>query len=334
MFFRKEITPRAVRAFRRRRGWTLEQMADAVWATAREVAAWEAGTVRVPRDQVRRMREISAASPEPPVPRAPRPERPWRCAWADAHAPGLHDLLRYEPAEVKSNLAVQRHLAECPTCQRAYELGRQPREPAAPPPPAPPPAIADPELDDPLVEIGRALDRLPPTVRLPLLGLAGAAGIAALTLLVRRLVDAGLSGPAGLWMEAIVFGGTFVLAGRFAGKLLGRRPYAVGLLAAVGAIMAAMTTWNLRTPDAQLGDPLVVGICAVLTLLAALGGGWVRNAAWEDYDAEWWRSKPDDTPPAAPLVLPPRPPTELEELPLQARPEYTGAPARADANPP
>ena len=48
---RRNADPAAVRELRERRGWRLEQMADAVWATPLEVAAWEVGTVHVPVEQ-------------------------------------------------------------------------------------------------------------------------------------------------------------------------------------------------------------------------------------------------------------------------------------------
>lgn len=53
--------PAAVRTLRERLRWTPEQMADAVQAMPRDVTAWEAGTVRVPRARARRLRALAIA---------------------------------------------------------------------------------------------------------------------------------------------------------------------------------------------------------------------------------------------------------------------------------
>jgi DNA-binding XRE family transcriptional regulator len=39
-FFRRDVSAGSVREFRERRGWTREQMADAVWASPLEVEGW------------------------------------------------------------------------------------------------------------------------------------------------------------------------------------------------------------------------------------------------------------------------------------------------------
>lgn len=95
---RRRIPPETVRAFRERRGWTLEQMADAVGALPLEVAAWEAGTVRVPLLQEQQMRAIPAAT-SPASVHVPGPPALPRCAWAEAHASGLYETSPHRTAE-------------------------------------------------------------------------------------------------------------------------------------------------------------------------------------------------------------------------------------------
>jgi transcriptional regulator with XRE-family HTH domain len=287
----------AVRTFRERRGWTLEQMADAVWASPLEVAAWEAGTVRVPAEQARRMREIDERDRRrEAAERARAAQRLPGCRWADANAPGLHEILFHEPREVESNLLVQRHLESCAECRHVLEQGR-----AEPVRPRFWKLGADPSAGYP----GPGLDGWLPLLRpflffvlLPLLAIGGMVVVEVLGDLLGELPGvAGRLDPADLWVETIVFFWTVALAGRFTGKLLGRRPYTVGLLAGVAGVMAALTTWNLRAPDADVMDPLVLAVCAVLALLAGLVGGWMRSGADLAYDAEWWRAE-DVAPPA------------------------------------
>jgi transcriptional regulator with XRE-family HTH domain len=307
----------AVRTFRERRGWTLEQMADAVWASPLEVAAWEAGTVRVPAEQARRMRAIDEDDRRREAAgRARAAQRLPGCRWADANAPGLHEILFHEPREVESNLLVQQHLESCAECRHVLEQGRA--EPVRP---------RFWKLGSSAESLAPGLDGWLPLLHpflffavLPVLAIGGMLAIDTMGDLLGKLPGvAGRLDPADLWVETVVFFWSVALAGRFTGKLLGRRPYTVALLAGVAGGMAALTTWNLRAPDADVTDPLVLAVCAVLALLAGLVGGWVRSGADLSYDAEWWRA--DAAPPAPPVRLadPALAPSHSQESPLASR---------------
>jgi transcriptional regulator with XRE-family HTH domain len=255
----------AVRAFRERRGWTLEQMADEVWASPMEVAAWEAGTMRVPAEQARRIRAIAAVDRRRPVELAPGPGRLPRCAWADAHAPGLHDVLFREPREAESNPAVQEHLATCADCQRVERFGHFAR--------------TLPAISGPAEDLGYDLETWRSVLfyaMIPVVLLAAAVGLTKLGELP------GVPDPANVWVEAIVFFWVGERTGRYAGGPLQGRPYATGLLSGVVGMLAAMLTWKLRAPDPDLADPTVLAVCAVVALLFGLLAGWIRDVRDDD----------------------------------------------------
>jgi transcriptional regulator with XRE-family HTH domain len=261
----RDIDPSAVRAFRERRGWTLEQMADEVWASPMEVAAWEGGTVRVPPAQARRIRAIAAVDRRRPVELTPGPGRLPRCAWADANAPGLHDVLFRDPAEVESNLAVQEHLATCAECQRVERFGQFARTL---------PAVPDGPED-----LGADLDSWRSVLlyaMVPVVILAAGVGLTKLGELP------GVPDPANVWVEAIVFFWVGERTGRYAGRHLQGRPYATGLLSGIVGMLAAMLTWRLRAPDPDLADPVVLAVCAVVALGFGLLGGWMRDVRDDD----------------------------------------------------
>jgi transcriptional regulator with XRE-family HTH domain len=113
-----------VRAVREARGWTVEQLADAVHASPLEVSAWEAGAVRVPPEQTERIRwfldmdEWNAA-----VARARR-----ECAWVGEHAPFVYEKMCDDVSGTwfAENVKVREHVMGCATCRAAVDL-RDPR---------------------------------------------------------------------------------------------------------------------------------------------------------------------------------------------------------------
>jgi transcriptional regulator with XRE-family HTH domain len=269
MRFRKEVTPDAVRGFRERRGWTLEEMADEVWASPAEVAAWEAGTVRVPSGTARRMREIAARSRRDADELMPGPRQLPRCTWADVNAPGLHEILFHTPHEAESNPLVQQHLETCEECQRVQRFGHFAR--TLPPVPAR-------GVDDPAEELGYGLDSLPALGLIALLSLGGFAVFLLLRFLASLLPgDPDFPEIADVWVEAVVFFWVTERVGKFAGELLEGRPYATSLLSSVAGMLVALLAWKLRTPEADLTDPLVLSVCAVVTVLTGSLYGWIRN---------------------------------------------------------
>jgi hypothetical protein len=168
-------------------------MADAAGASPLEVAAWEAGTMPVPSVQARRLRELAAGDQYRAAMLEPGPRRMAPCAWAQQHAPGLHELLWYEPREVESNPGVQAHLEDCAPCRQVLELGRAHRAHRAASPAFP-------------GHLGYGLDTMSLELLLLLAGVAGTV----LVILVGWLVEAlearypGLPVPDDLWAQIMV----------------------------------------------------------------------------------------------------------------------------------
>jgi transcriptional regulator with XRE-family HTH domain len=272
--WRKGISAAAVRAFRERRGWTLEQMADEVSASPLEVAAWEAGTIRVPAASARRLREIAARDRHRTDALVPGPGRLPRCTWADANAPGLHEILFHTPHDVESDPLVQQHLETCEECQRVQRFGRFARTL---------PAVSKPGPDDPAEDLGYGLDSVPSLVLIPLLSVAGFA----VFLLLRAVLSLFPDLPdfpafADVWVETVVFFWACERIGKFASEHLEGRPYATGLLSGVGGMLAALIARKLRMPDADLWDPTVLAVCAAVTLIVGLLSGWIRDGGGDD----------------------------------------------------
>lgn len=312
----RDIPPEKVRAFRERRGWTHEQMADEVWATPLEVAAWEAGTVRVPAEQAQRMRTIAAATPPAPVRVPAQPALP-RCAWAEAHAPGLYEILWLD-REVPSNVHVQRHLAKCPACQRVIQRDR------TVPPPAPAPGRAPREPAD---DLGPDLSAWDILVLFMLMAVPLVLLLTSFVVVPKDLLDS----AADVWIAGSMGFLAYEIARRFVRTWLPRRPYAAGLVMAVSGMLTAMLTWKLQDPEGNLFGPLMLAGCALVALLVGLLTGWMRDGHEPD-DAEPPRAEADATPPSPAVLLPaPDPLAELDDVREPPRPQRAGAAGREGA---
>lgn len=108
-----------VRALRERRGWTAEQLADEVHASALEVSAWEAGVVQVPARQALLIRwhtERAAWS------EALHAAQERTCPWVLENAPDLYEQLFRKPAGswLAKDAAVRAHLAGCARCHEVW----------------------------------------------------------------------------------------------------------------------------------------------------------------------------------------------------------------------
>ncbi|HEU4884980.1 MAG TPA: helix-turn-helix domain-containing protein, partial [Longimicrobium sp.] len=251
---RKDVaSAEQVRALRERRGWTLEQLADEVHASALEVSAWEAGAVAVPSRQALLIRWHTERLAWADALVAVRGEL---CSWARENAPDPYDRILRNPASLRypENAAVLAHVAGCVACQaalaRARQIGGHPPKP---------------DTSDSLrARYWRWLDRLPDRAQWPFMVAGLAVGSAlpvsfvafwALDLWVGLLL-----GWAAFWATARVTsrglaGLPPVLAG-FAAGLLGwstfpgntltdPRPWqyvaGLGVVMGVGQLMGAMT---------------------------------------------------------------------------------------------
>ncbi len=322
---RRGIPPAAVQAFRERRGWTHEQMADEIGASPGEVAAWEAGTVAVPSAQAYRMRRLAEAdrwsAALPPGTRLPS------CSWANTHIPGLHQILWDAPRGAQISPLVQRHLGECPECRRVVELRDEAR--------ANPAGYAAKLPDDvgPVMHWKEGI----------LYGLVMALGMAALIVFQEPLGAGGALWSA-MGMGFLALG----LTERFVGRLLPRHPYATGLCSAAVAVLVGMLLGSPGTAEGDLpGAPVLAG-CVLLALLLGLLMGWMRdgyepddadsneaglNDGPEAYrDAEGQDTEAGHEPPApAVLLAAPDPLAALDEARERPRPEHVGAPGREGA---
>lgn len=266
----KDPAPDALREFRERRGWTHEQMADAVGASPLEVAAWEAGSVRVPRTQARWIRGLAeqdqryAAVIEAELD---------PCAWADANAHGLHEHLCLRPWDTEPLApGVVWHLGECAVCGRARTFGRSLRD-------APEPGLGS----DPVESGFNWLLRGSP-VRL-------FAAFAVLWLLLdplgswmfRRLS----SDPEDGWfwqMRLPVAMGLlgFYLAGRALGDWRRRWPYLAGLLRGLATALGGVLGWMVNDRSREVGPGVLMAALAVALVVGGMAGRWMQLHSPED----------------------------------------------------
>jgi hypothetical protein len=312
----RDVDPEALRGFREARGLTHEQLADVVGASPLEVAAWEDGSVRVPRTQARRLRRLDvAARREAAIAAAALPG----CPWADAHAPGLHAMLLDHPHYLDPlSQETRSHLDGCPACTRVLDCGR---------------GLArlkpDPGLGTDLSgSLEHAFDTMPRSVLYLLVFGAG-------TALALGSVDWVLS-PEGsfappaesVWVGAVrtalwsgaAFGVTAVVLRR----LLRRRPYLAGMLSGVAAVLAGMVTWIMAAPGERwFSGPALLVLLVLAVVLGALAGRWNEQNPWDDGD-EAGRMKAN---PGRLGRYPGQPEADAQEAKLTASPSGEAAPA-------
>lgn len=318
----RDVDPEALRRFRESRGLTQEQLAEIVWASPPEVAAWEAGTLRVPREQARRIRDRERADRRHvAVTSAALPG----CEWADAHAPGLHDILVAQPVDLsRLTTEARAHLDACPTCERVHRFGLGLRK-----------LRADPGLGFDLAEtLVRVFDSRRRIVLYPIaLGGAGLVAAAA-ALLWARLpgwVREGLTSGAGLpllWGAA-----AFAAAGVLLDHRLRGRPYLHGMLKSAVGVAAGLLAWNYQHPAGHsLSGPVLLGCGAAILGAGVLSGWWSRWRGDDQHDAEPAESNAragerqsltdagpvelDFPPPTAPHLLPGTRVPGIDEVPL------------------
>lgn len=265
-----DVDPAAVRRFREARGLTHEALAELAWASPLEVAAWEDGTVHVPREQARRLRRRDVADRRAAaVAAAALPA----CAWADVHAPDLHAVLLATPGVLDrlSSRALS-HLDGCPACGRvrAFGAGLLRLGP-------------DPGLGtDVLESLEHWYDTAPRLVLYSIVfggGTALAVGGAYLWQHLPRLPYGRVwDGAAAVLSGAMAFGASATVLRR----LLRRRPYLAGALATGVAVLAGAAVWMLSEPGVR-GFSGTALLCLLLVAVAAgvLAARWNDRNPWD-----------------------------------------------------
>jgi DNA-binding transcriptional regulator YiaG len=311
---RRHISPAAARAFRERRGATHEEMADVLGVSPGEVAAWEAGTMRVPSAPASLMRSMAESAPwRWQIPPGVRP--PW-CPWVNANVRGLYEEIWRFPGELRFTDPVQRHVDACAECQRVIEL----RDAARTDPALERGMTVPPEDVGPVMTAGEAI----------LFYVLIASPLIAMFALFA--FGPALDGPAADLGTAAGAGSMALLFTEWlVGWRLPRRPYATGFLSAGTGMLAGMLTWTLQGPGNDLVDPFGLAGCAAVALLLGLLTGWRRDG-YEPDDAEPPRTEADaTTPDPAVLLAAPDPLAALDEVRARPRPEHAGASRREGA---
>jgi DNA-binding XRE family transcriptional regulator len=276
---RMDTDPDALRQFRERRGWTHEQMADAVEASPLEVVAWEAGTVRVPERPAAWVRWFAAYDARHArVLEAGIGE----CPWVRKHAPGLYERMLDDRAGnwVAERSDVLAHFNGCRTCQSFWRLAL--RLPVLPAPPGP-------DFDTLGARYHRAVDRLPWWLQPPLRWIAALPFGAVALALFRPDPDSGWPATlAGLLFAVLCLLGGFVLGREGVGRLSAKHPYLGGVLLTAAGVGAGLLLWEVQDAAFHATDARVLagaGLAAV-TLGLLAGAHAARRNAEEHAGAE------------------------------------------------
>lgn len=277
-----ELAPGQVRAVREERGWTLDEMADAVHASPLEVAAWEAGTLRPPEKQEAWVRWLIAHDAwHARVIDAGLPQ----CRWVQAHAPDLHaqDLEQRFLDWHINNASLAHHVESCDACMAVRDFARR-----TPPNPAPP---GD-DFDRLSARYERWVSRRPGWMRAPLRLISAIPVLACVAL----IPDEGAGWPA--TVAGLAFGGMFaglvhrVARAKMAG-LSAKYPYTAGVLASAFGVGSGLLLWNVYDSALHVTDARVLagaGLTAVA--MGLVSGARVRREQDEAGALDAARTKP------------------------------------------
>jgi hypothetical protein len=265
------VDPEALRRFREARGLTHEQVAEIVWASPLEVAAWEAGTVRVPAAQARRLRHVDAADRRAAVIAAAALPQ---CAWANANAPDLHAMLLETPdLHDGFSPAARFHADGCPACLRVREFGRGLLR-----------LKPDPGLGTDLWDAFEYwFDTAPRIVVSTVVLGAGTALFVGLPRLLGSLaVPAGetpwVDGGRAVFCAVVAFAAVATVLRR----LTPRWPHLAGMLSAAAAVLAGMLTWIMAAPGEHwLSGPALLVLLVLAAVLGVLAGRWNEQNPWD-----------------------------------------------------
>lgn len=272
---RTDVEPEGVLTFRTRRGWTHEQMADEVHATPLEVAAWEAGTVRVPREQARRIRALVQEDHETAAVVA---ASLGPCRWVERKASDLH-LRMASWRRVAMSDAEAQHVRDCETCSRVRDVRRDlyvfPDDPGL-------------GFDDPLRRLTRFLDALPRALLLPLLAFGGFGVLLAVALVLRPVFSLLPEFPdlpelpAGAGLAAMAGAILYSLPDRWLPRRVRRDAFATGLVRAILGTATALEVLALNGLDPS-SPALLAGFALFALVLGVVTGAYTR---WMGDDGE------------------------------------------------
>lgn len=271
-----------VRRVRVSRGWTVEEMADAVHASPLEVAAWEAGTIGLPEEQEAWIRWLAASDDWcAGVVAAGLPG----CAWVREHAPDLHERILYDRS---GNWAVERddvsvHYASCGACRSVGQLAQR-----LSPPPEPP---GD-DFHTVQARYGRWVKRLPGWLRYPV-QVAVWVGIVLCLGTIPEPDSGWRATAAGLLLGAVAGTSLFVAVRAKFDAASSRHPFLGGMLAGAAGVGAGLLTWNAFDAALPMTNARVLAAAGLMAVTLGLLEGFrarrsVRPGA--AHDAGRWEA--------------------------------------------
>jgi hypothetical protein len=275
------VTAAEVRAVREGRGWTTEQMADAVQASPLEVEAWEAGSVQPPPLQAARawwmLETDRRAAAFTEIGRGP-------CGWLRKHAPRLYEDrmggMAWMPWYARSQ-EVRDHLDACAACRRAWaaieRLGPAPAQPD------------DSTFHTLQARYSRWVRRVPRRAQKPLHLLGGVpqVALAVLAIATMPVPDSGIAARiTGAGLGALIGLGTYRMASDLLQSAWSRLPpFVRGFVSGAVACVPGVLFWGHFDSAVQPGNPRVWAAAAVVSVAAGL---WARRRAAEDSPAPGW----------------------------------------------
>lgn len=266
-----EMRPNEVRAARQANGWSVEELADALWVSPLEAEAWEAGSIAPSPQEARwirwhaqmgvRDRALAEAGVIP-------------CAW-------VRDRLAQYPAERRgshpSDLArpeIALHVEQCQACC-ARPLPDLWRSPA----PAPPRSDAE-DVTEWLVRRWRSAVHLPfwPRLVARVIVPAGLLGAGLLLMEVKGWVDDGLDLPLTAFLTCFAGYLAFLVTGRPLRNPAKDHPYLVWQGRAAAVLYAMLVVCGSVAESLALDDPGVWVLTGIFSLMIGGVAGAVAAA--------------------------------------------------------
>jgi DNA-binding XRE family transcriptional regulator len=275
--------PDAVRAAREEAGWTREQLADALGVLPAEVAAWEAGTVRVFPYQL----ELARWHIRQAAYKAGQAERDAACPWLVERRERFAALTDAGPDPAGwVERAIAAHRRDCPACRQALARAGDPAPPLSPWPPG---------VRSRLLQ---ARTRLPPALQLPVHSLGK--GLLFGTLMAAAGSVSLVGGDWWASPEGFLCGtlgvAWFVFTREALRPLADRDPRKAGQIQAAALTVPGLIAWG-TIGSADLASPWLWGVAAIFSCLLGLvlGGMFNFDVSDDDRDAAYGPAPaPDD----------------------------------------